>query len=247
MSVSEKVSAQAAFGAIAGMDIDPTVKAGRYPFQRLAERNILADVLPKLDLKPHHRLLDIGCGSGVLLVPLSYCVSEIVGIDHPDVVAALGDAHKIANATLVGGPFPETPLPGEFDRIMAYSVIPCMPDYETVLSFAEAAARMLPPGGRLLLGDIPNRDRQQRMKSGQGGSEFEAEWAKQRELTVDIPGFAEAQKELALAQQVGPIGDKQMMDLLLHLRSLGFDAWIMPQSQSLPFGRTREDIVVVRP
>ncbi len=247
MDPQHKITALEAFGEIADIGGDPTIKAGRYPFQKQAERGIFADVLAKLDVQPHHRVLDIGCGSGVLLVPLSYCVTEIVGIDHPKVIAALGRNHRLNNAVLVSGAFPETPVPGVFDRIVAYSVIPCMPDFETVLSFAEAAASMLPPGGRLLLADIPNRDRQLRTRNRPDGAQFEADWVRKRAELLHNKAYSDAQATLQKAVQVGPIGDEEMMRILLHLRKRGFDAWIAPQPESLPFGRTREDIIVVRP
>ena len=242
-----KTKALDAFGEMAQMDIDPTVKAGRYPFQAMAERRIFSDILPKLALESHHRMLDIGCGSGVLLVPLSYCVREIVGLDHQSVVDALADAHRLPNASFVGGGFPDAPLTGRFDRIVAYSVLPCMPDYDAVIAFCRAAAALLPEGGRLLLGDIPNRDRQLRIKNSAKGAEFEADWIRQRADYEWSEDQLAATSELSKAAQIGPMTDDQVLGILKALRDDGFDCWIVPQAPDLPFGRTREDIIVTRP
>lgn len=236
-----------AFGKLATLDIDPTIQAGRYSFQAAAERRVLGDVLPKLQLEPHHRVLDIGCGSGILTIPVSFLVREIVALDHPDIVAMLQRRFVSDRISYVGGRFPEALADGEFDRVIAYSVLPSIETYDLVKEFALAAARFVRPGGRLLLGDIPNRDRQARFRASETGKAFEVEWAKLREghvLANDAE--REAIEELSRARQLGGITDAQMCDLLLALRDAGCEAYLVEQHPDLPFGRTREDIVVTR-
>ena len=41
--------------------------------------------------------------------------------------------------------------------------------------------------------------------------------------------------------------DSVVMSVLMRCRNQGFDAYILPQSQSLPMANRREDILVVRP
>jgi len=38
-----------------------------------------------------------------------------------------------------------------------------------------------------------------------------------------------------------------VVDLIARFRRQGFDTFVLPQSTSLPFGHTREDILVTRP
>jgi SAM-dependent methyltransferase len=240
-------TSQSAFGVVAALTNDLTIRAGRYAVQKLAERRIFADLLPKLQIEPHHRVLDIGCGSGVLLIPLAQMVEKIVGLDHPDVVGALGATIRLPNVSLIGGSFPGTPVPGLFDRIVAYSVMQCNPDYSSALAFVRAAAQLLAEGGRLIVADIPNSDRRTRFRESRRGKAFEAEWAAMRAANPAADEEADAFANLAAAAALGQLSDKQILQIASELRHDGFDVWIVPQSPDLPFGNTREDMIIVRP
>ena len=72
------------FGRLSRHLDDPTLIAGRYAFQKPAEKKILFDVIRKLRLENRDSLLEIGCGVGNLLIPLSFIVDKVTGIDHPD-------------------------------------------------------------------------------------------------------------------------------------------------------------------
>jgi 16S rRNA A1518/A1519 N6-dimethyltransferase RsmA/KsgA/DIM1 with predicted DNA glycosylase/AP lyase activity len=63
-------------------DVNNTTVSGRYTFQAEAERKILFDLLLKLDLNVSDSLLEIGCGPGNLLVPLSGFCRTSAGIDN---------------------------------------------------------------------------------------------------------------------------------------------------------------------
>ena len=236
-----------AYGDIADLDLDPVARAGRYSFQVDAMRRIVADILPKLALEPHHQLLDIGCGTGELLIPLSYHVSKVTGLDHPNLVKKLQEKLPNDRIELVGGGFPETKLEGRFDRILAYSVMQCLPTLEQATEFALEAAAMLPSGGRLLLADVPNSDRQRRFGESVTGKEFEKEWSRLRESqAAETDSQRAAIDRLKETTQVGGMTDEQICGLLLTLRRAGYEAFILEQNPDLPFGRTREDIIVLK-
>jgi 2-polyprenyl-3-methyl-5-hydroxy-6-metoxy-1,4-benzoquinol methylase len=240
-------SSQSTFGAVAGKIVDPTVRAGRYSVQKEAERRILPDLLPKLQIEPHHRLLDIGCGAGILVVGLSQLVREVVGIDHPDVIAELGKVVALPNVTLIGGSFPNTPIQGQFDRIVAYSVMQCNSDYAAALAFVRAAAALLSDNGRMVIADIPSSDRRARFQASARGKAFEAEWAALRAAHPVPTDEKEAIAHLGQATMLGALSDKQILEMAATLRADGFDVWLAPQSPDLPFGNTREDMIIVRP
>ena len=73
----------------AGSGLNFTEIAGRYDIQAEAERAIPPDVAGKLALDPDDTLLELGCGAGNLLLPLSSMVRTATGIDHPEVIASL--------------------------------------------------------------------------------------------------------------------------------------------------------------
>ena len=77
------------YGCLAVSDLSYIVKSGRYRAQSSAEPVLIRDIIEKLQLSPTDSFLEIGCGVGNLLIPLSFMVSSAMGIDHPNVVLQL--------------------------------------------------------------------------------------------------------------------------------------------------------------
>jgi 2-polyprenyl-3-methyl-5-hydroxy-6-metoxy-1,4-benzoquinol methylase len=135
--------------------IDRTLAAGRYTFQAEAEKLIVPDVISKLQPLPTSSFLEIGCGPGLLISAIEPLVASCTGIDTDKQVAL---ARSATNARLIAGRFEDINLNERFDRILIYAVIQCLPSIPAVESFILKAASLLPPQGRLLVGDIPNSD-----------------------------------------------------------------------------------------
>jgi 2-polyprenyl-3-methyl-5-hydroxy-6-metoxy-1,4-benzoquinol methylase len=228
------------YAELAATVSDPTRAAGRYAVQRDAERLILRDVLTKLRPRPTDEVIDVGCGVGSLLIPLSFFVHRIVGIDHPDVIARVRTRASPETVELIGGDFLDVDIAGPFDRILIYGVVPALPDESTVLRFVDKALELLRPDGRMLIGDINNRDKKRRFQRSRHGQAFEEAWKKQM---AGEPGT-----EVVLASQPSvDVTDELVARLFLHIRMKGWHAYVLEQPVDLPFGRTREDILVVGP
>ena len=75
-------------------------------------------------------------------------------------------------------------------------------------------------------------------------NEVQREWFEQLLATAEE---TEAFGTLATAGMLGQLTDAQIFDMASTLRADGYDVWIMPQSPDLPFGNTREDMVIVKP
>lgn len=104
-------------------------------------------------------VLEIGCGSGEIagellsearryvamdISPASVQrVRERFGADHPGLTGAVGPAHRAAE--LVTGPF---------DTVLLSSTVQFFPDVEYLYRTIEASARLVRPGGRVLLCDL---------------------------------------------------------------------------------------------
>jgi 2-polyprenyl-3-methyl-5-hydroxy-6-metoxy-1,4-benzoquinol methylase len=224
---------------------DPTLIAGRYSFQREAERRIGPDVQRKLELCPTDRLLDIGGGPGNLAIPLSFLVHEVWVIDNPKAIEVLASrAGNMGNVRLIAASFEEAKVDVTFEKILIYSVIQYLPDVQAIQSFLLKAVGLLKPGGRLLIGDLPNTSRKGRFMASRQAAQVDDSWNR----SMSNESATEAFQKLGglPANTTGTnIDDEVIAGLILFLRSLGFEAYLVPQPEDLPFGLTREDILVV--
>ncbi|HEU0302771.1 MAG TPA: amino acid adenylation domain-containing protein, partial [Longimicrobium sp.] len=113
-----------------------------------------------LALRPR-RVLEIGCGTGLLLhrvAPLceAYVATDFSatvlsslrrGLERRPVATPLTLLHRAAD-DFAGME------PGSFDTVVLNSVVQYFPDAEYLARVIEGAARVLAPGGRILLGDL---------------------------------------------------------------------------------------------
>jgi SAM-dependent methyltransferase len=111
-----------------------------------------------LALRPH-RLLEIGCGMGLLLTRLALACEECWGIDFsPEAVAAVSRAFAGRNLPVVvrqqaaddlGG------LPrGRFDTVVLSSVVQYFPDLDYLRRVLAGISALAAPGARIFLGDL---------------------------------------------------------------------------------------------
>ena len=230
------------YGIRAGQEILLTELAGRYPSQVEAEKQILVDVLEKLDIGPSNRLLEIGCGPGQILIPLSFLVSEATGVDHPMVCSVLEKRYQSDNLTLMSGNFLDLDFKSKtFDRVLCYSVLSTLPVTE-IDSFIQKALGLLEPGGRLLFGDLANVDKKSRFVLSDSGRQFEELWH-----TRNLSATTTDSKSLKIDTERIVLTDEIITSLLMLIRELGFHCYLLPQPENLPWGRTREDLLVIRP
>jgi SAM-dependent methyltransferase len=227
-----------AYGQLANTQLSLTQQAGRYPVQVEAERLIAPDVAAKLELSPSDSLIDIGCGPGTILRALAPLVARATGIDHPDTIGRLRQRVQAEKVTLIAGNFLDLAVSASASKIIIYSVIQYTASQEEAVRFLDKALSLLEPGGRLLVGDLPNLDLRRRFQASEEGKRFDAEW---RRLAKGSSGPVLNDSELY------DVDDAFVTRLLLHCRSKGFDAWLLRQPPELPFGNTREDLVVRRP
>jgi len=229
------------YGKLARELEDSTVIAGRHAVQADAERGILPDVMRKLQIEAGDRVLDIGCNAGNLLIPLSFLVREITGIDHASCIEKLNQRFTAANARLIAGNFLEILIDGSYEKILCYSVLHYLSGKAEVFQLISQTLALLSPGGRALFGDIPNKSKKARFLNSPAGKEFEQQW---QELVKSQNRGSKI--ELAEDPKLVSFDDEFLLEICRKYRAEGFEAYLTPQPGSLPFGNTREDLVIAR-
>ena len=219
-----------------------TEVAGRYSFQSSAERRIIRDVTDKLALDSDDSLLEVGCGPGNILLPLSYQVARSAGIDnHAALERLAARCGTPMHIELHPGDFLSMELPELlFSKVLIYSVLQYVDSRASAIQFLRRALSLLRPGGRLLIGDLPNQDKKRRFTESTAGVLASKEW---RALVSDagshpLSGLPEDDRLLV-------VDDDLLLALLKCGRTEGYESYLLPQPTDLPFGHTREDLIFV--
>lgn len=143
----------------------------------------------------------------------------------------------------VSGMFPDTVeqikqyTPNGVDIILCYSVLQYLNIDVDLYHAVHTMVDLLNPGGELLIGDIPNSTKRKRFFSSAQGIAFHKEFTGQ-----DVLLFA-CETEPA----VGSIDDTKILSIIEYVRTIGADAYVLPQAQNLPMANRREDIVIRKP
>jgi demethylmenaquinone methyltransferase/2-methoxy-6-polyprenyl-1,4-benzoquinol methylase len=113
---------------------------------------LLSELVNRTGIQPNQRVLDIGCGTGVLIPFLHSAVGAegaIVGIDIADnmVKIAVAKAAQYDNVTLQRADFMEFRSPQWFDHVTCLNFFPHIQDQAAF--FRQAMDEWLVPGGWL--------------------------------------------------------------------------------------------------
>ena len=131
-------------------------------FAASGERDLVEKVIDGLPVAPDWHVLEIGCGIGRLLRPLSERVGRAVGVDLSEEMIALGRefCRKRPNVELHATDGSLDFLPdGRFDFVFSHIVFQHLPRKAYVQRYVRDSARILKPGGILRI-QVDGRTRQ---------------------------------------------------------------------------------------
>ena len=239
-----------AYGELAGNVSTPILISGRNPMHADQVKNIVADVRSKLSPQKEDQLLELGCNIGLLLTPLSSEVQHAVGLDHSSLIDAYEKSGIPNNVRLISGSWPRTQVQGPFDIVLIYGVLNCLPDAKSGHIFISSCYPLLRPGGRLLVGDLPNEDMRQRFLESAEGSQIAQRYSEARatDKKTDESGEYAVRDSLFQPAMTDPfIDDTFILNVIEDARTHNLNAFVLPQPSTLPFGYSREDILIIRP
>ena len=241
------------YGLRAKLFTDPFMATMRLPKDRHKVPFTLDDITQKLQLEYADRLLDIGCGIGDLTIPLSFRVSDVLGIDHPDCVERLKRRLPEDRIRVLAGDWLTIELKEAFSKILVYDAIHYLATVEEVERFIFKAAALLEVHGRMLVGDIPSANLRSRFDETQSGRSYNRNWNQQMIETnksIQInrnPTEEELEQIRTRDLDTVKLDDAALIGLMTKLRAAGYQAWLIPQPSELPFQVQREDLLITRP
>ncbi len=209
---------------------------------------ILADIVGKLPMlveAERQTVIDIGPGCATLprrLIDLCRDRGHtLVLVDSPEMLALLPDAPGVTRKCAGLFPHNTTEVAGSAgalaDALLCYSVLHYIHLDASSLDFIDATASLLAPGGRALIGDIPNLSKRRRFFATERGQAFH------RAFTGSNEPYDVAQD----APAPGRIDDAVLASLIARAQAAGCDAYLMPQGPALPMANRRDDLLIVRP
>lgn len=222
-------------------------RSGRYKIQAHGVKRAILDIAEKLKINPEDRLLDVGCGVGDITIALSMMVTHTTCIDHPKVLAVFKKRLPEDNLDFIEGDFLEINISTKFDKILSYGVVMNLPSSSDVIRFIDKMVGLLVPGGRILVGDLPNINKKKRFNESRRGQEFAKEWNKLMSEPDNKRGVEWINRNVIMSEMNVVFDDQLIAELLLRYRTQGLDAYILPQPPDLAFGHTREDLLIICP
>jgi hypothetical protein len=211
------------------------------------EALIFGDITSKLGrlLRRGQLVVDLGAGCGPLAVMMmEHCEQHghrLVQVDSSEMLALLPPASS--TTTRVSGRFPAEcgplldELRGRVHCVSAYGVVSSVFADGNVFEFVDRCLELLAPGGQLLLGDLPNVSKRKRFFASEAGVRFHRDFMG----TVTHPDVRFNVLEPAA------LDDAVLLAIVSRARAAGFDAYVVPQREGLPFANRREDVLVTRP
>jgi len=119
--------------------------------------DLISSILQQLSAEESTSLLEVGSASGFLAWGLAPRVARYVGVDVAAEAVRLGNHLGLANAEFRVADGTNLPFhDSSFNAVVCYDVFTNFPSFETGAKIIAEMIRVLQPGGRALVGSIPD-------------------------------------------------------------------------------------------
>ncbi|MDA1257840.1 MAG: hypothetical protein O3C10_08370 [Chloroflexi bacterium] len=247
------------FGALAEREPDDEFATGRPGglSPDLADR-IADDIAQKLELNPDDTLLDYGSGPGVITRRLAQRVARTTASDTPISILERGRTAggEIDWVELDPGATDPPWTTGSFTKVLSYNNARTYSTHQELRGPIDTLCAAVAPGGTVLFGDIPDRERTGQWESGERGrDENRTVWIGRLERrALDMERDARNMTEfMARLQRLGieppkEFGERHpgfMRDVVTRIfRENGGEVSVVTQPLDFPNAHTCVDYVV---
>jgi ubiquinone/menaquinone biosynthesis C-methylase UbiE len=132
-------------------------EAHRWPYSEEVARSTIDDIREKLNVDSAQRILEVGCGCGIICQKLLTDDQKAVGLDLSETLLQRANDFGVDHrrVALVVAEASRLPIcDSSFDRVLCYSVFQCFPSKRYTKRVLNELIRVCRPGGVILVGDI---------------------------------------------------------------------------------------------
>ncbi len=140
--------------------------------------DMIDSVVRSLGANDTSLVLEVGCAAGFVACGVAPKVGRYVGVDVAEGAIQCARSLELANATFEVGDGGQLPFEADhFDGIYCYDVLTNFPSFDSVTGLVGDMFRVVRPGGKVLLGSIPDAAKEQEFL--EAVTRMQAELAKQ--------------------------------------------------------------------
>ena len=224
------------------------ISSSRYNFQERNMPLILEDIKKKLRISNEDTLLDVGCGLGFFLIPLSFFCKNVIGIDHKNFIEQIRINFKFFNKkNLISGNFLNVRLKKKFSKILVYSVVHYLSSEKEFQKFIDKSVNLLKKKGILLIGDIPIREYEKTFLNSKEGKKYYHQFEnlkkryKKKNIAFSIANFLNKRSK---DKNLINIDLKMINNIEKKLKKKEFKVRIIRHNKQNIFNNTRIDLLI---
>ncbi|MFD8968215.1 class I SAM-dependent methyltransferase [Streptomyces sp. NPDC059568] len=200
----------------------------------------------------HDKVLDVGCGVGLILLQLAPECARYVGVDFSEeavrrVLGRTGSSQRYSSVEVVRAEAHHAAqlAQGEFDLVLLNSVIQYFPDTGYLKKVLADLMGSLCPGGAIFLGDVRNRDMHDALHTSLVAEKLpdstptaQARRSVDRSMTVDAPLLLSPSELVSLVKDLGIDASCRVQVrrgvFPTEMNRFRYDALIVPGGHSVP-------------